>query len=366
MLNNKRYSISDYVSAKFYQLPKWLFMGKYKDLSSNERIIYSLLCSRFSISVKNEWIDENECIFFYYKQKELAESSCLSKRTVQRSIQALKEAGLIDEERVGANSPNRMYLLKPEYEELISEDSEYETDGGETENDNEETEDDNQDSLPEKDEDTQALTEEITDKNIINLSGQTDASEKENAENACEKIDKSDKLSYQGRQIDASVVTNCRSPNDLKLMELINTINQYQYHNQYINPHFKNCGNENYNTIIQELKEKIKYDRFKGKILEETIVNEILDIIVSNIYLGQDCKYNVGSIKNQNYISAEVIKSVFNNQLDYSIMASYVHQFLCNARSVSNPINYHIKGLYVQCVTRNSRMISRMKQEAEE
>jgi len=336
MLQDKRYSISDYISSQFYQLPKWIFKGRYKDLSSNERIVYALLRSRFSISVENEWIDDKGCIYFFYKQKELAEAGCLSTRTVQRSIQTLKESGLIDEERVGANRPNRFYLLKPD-EEVCSEHNLEKMSGDGMEADE-------QDSSAED-------KEEITDKSIIYPGGQFDVSNKESVDDIPYGGDGCGNLSYAMCQSDVSRVTNCRSPNELELINKNDNINQYQY--QILT----------YDVFRQDLKEKIIFSRFKGKALEETLVNEIIDIIVSNIYLGQERKYNIGSSQNPNYVSSEIIKSVLNNHLDYAVMASYIHQFLHNARSVSHPVNYHIKGLYVQCLSRNSRLISKLKQE---
>lgn len=94
---------------------KELFKGKYKVLSNNDRVVYSVLRERFELSIKNGWVDAEDNIFFYFEQSSLAEECCISLKTVQRSMQLLIEIGLVESVRQGNNKPNRLYLLKPEY-----------------------------------------------------------------------------------------------------------------------------------------------------------------------------------------------------------------------------------------------------------
>ena len=58
------YKINEYLENVFYQIPKELFVNAYyKDLSSDSKLLYGLLLDRLSISLKNEWIDEEGNIF---------------------------------------------------------------------------------------------------------------------------------------------------------------------------------------------------------------------------------------------------------------------------------------------------------------
>lgn len=113
----QRYSKSDYLNGKFYQLLKELFKGKYKSLTNNERVLYSVLKDRFELSIKNEWVDSDNNIYFIFEQVQLSEECCMSLKTVQRAMQNLVKYQLIDSVRQGQNMANRLYLLKPDSEE---------------------------------------------------------------------------------------------------------------------------------------------------------------------------------------------------------------------------------------------------------
>lgn len=79
-----RYSREDFQNSKFYQLPKELFCGNYRSVSNNERVLYSILKDRFELSIKDEWLDADNNIYFYFQQDSLTEECCMSLRTVQR------------------------------------------------------------------------------------------------------------------------------------------------------------------------------------------------------------------------------------------------------------------------------------------
>ena len=53
----------------FYRIPKALFTNDcFKDLSSDAKILYGLMLDRMSLSIKNQWFDEEKSgiyLFFY-------------------------------------------------------------------------------------------------------------------------------------------------------------------------------------------------------------------------------------------------------------------------------------------------------------
>ena len=60
----------------FYKLPKVLFSDdKYKDNSTDAKVLYSLLLDRNSLSVKNGWIDSYGRHYQYFTIKECKEKS---------------------------------------------------------------------------------------------------------------------------------------------------------------------------------------------------------------------------------------------------------------------------------------------------
>lgn len=118
---NQFYTVNDSAISCFFQLPKFLFEGKYRDiLQSNDRLLYAFLKSMTTLSLQNQshYADEHGRIFFYLNQSDLAEQTCLSLSTVGRSLRSLEDAGLIHKEqhrndRNGNFSVCRYYLLKP-------------------------------------------------------------------------------------------------------------------------------------------------------------------------------------------------------------------------------------------------------------
>ena len=58
--------------VKFYALPQILLQGeKYKDLSDSAILLYSVLRDRLSYSLSNNWVDENNNVYFIYTNNEL-------------------------------------------------------------------------------------------------------------------------------------------------------------------------------------------------------------------------------------------------------------------------------------------------------
>ena len=113
-VKNRRYTRHSVAKSAFVQVPLFLFHGAYKDLSSNERLLYGLLQSRHRLSVKSGWFNSNDEVFFLYKREEMAEMLGVSKRTIIKTMDNLKKFNLIDEERQGLGRSNRIYLLEPE------------------------------------------------------------------------------------------------------------------------------------------------------------------------------------------------------------------------------------------------------------
>jgi hypothetical protein len=113
MKTNQRYTTSMVMNElRFYQLPMVLFTNpKYEKLSNDARVLYGILKQRFELSIKNNWVNDNEEIYFVFPVKHLADLLHISKPTAIKAKQQLTEAGLLEEERTGR--ANRMYLLMP-------------------------------------------------------------------------------------------------------------------------------------------------------------------------------------------------------------------------------------------------------------
>ncbi len=94
------YKVNEYLENVFYQIPKELFVNTYyKNLNSDSKLLYSLLLDRLSVSMKNEWIDEERNIFLIFSRKEAEEKLNLSDKTVTKAFKQLRETKLIYEKK---------------------------------------------------------------------------------------------------------------------------------------------------------------------------------------------------------------------------------------------------------------------------
>lgn len=105
-----RYTINDVNNNRFYQLNKFLFEGEFKQLSNDDRVLYSILKDRHELSVANGWVNDKGEVYLIYTREEMADMLGCSLPTARKAIKSLIDRGLIEEERVGFNKPNRIFL----------------------------------------------------------------------------------------------------------------------------------------------------------------------------------------------------------------------------------------------------------------
>jgi len=116
MPNFEKYNLSQVKTERFYQLPKYLFEDAYfKKMSAEAKIMYALLKDRFELSLQNEWVDKNNNIYFIFSNKHLCEYLGYAEQKIIKLKKELVSFNLLTQERVGLNKPNRLYLLKPNY-----------------------------------------------------------------------------------------------------------------------------------------------------------------------------------------------------------------------------------------------------------
>jgi len=107
-----RYTVADVINNRFYQMPKFLFEGEFKaGLNNDARVLYSLLRDRHELSLLNNWVNENNEVFLIYSREEMADMLGVSQPTLRKAIMQLKQSGLMEEERIGLNRANRIYLI---------------------------------------------------------------------------------------------------------------------------------------------------------------------------------------------------------------------------------------------------------------
>ena len=112
--NRIKYTVGEVKRNAFYQLPKFLFTDEFKAMSNDARMLYSLLRDRHDLSVKNQWVNENNEVYIFFSREHMCEILGISRGTVLKSMDMLKKLNLIEEERQGLGLPNKIYLLTVE------------------------------------------------------------------------------------------------------------------------------------------------------------------------------------------------------------------------------------------------------------
>lgn len=116
---NKAYISDEIVSGKFLRVPTILFENpRYRGLSAESKLLYSLLLDRMSLSQKNGWINERGEVYQIYTRENIADILSVSYKKAIAVFKELTETGLLYEERQGRGFPNKLFVLKCEPETL--------------------------------------------------------------------------------------------------------------------------------------------------------------------------------------------------------------------------------------------------------
>ena len=98
----------------FIRLPKLLFTDRhFRSLSLEAKTVYGIMLDRMSLSVKNNWIDEENRVYITYSITSLAEEIGCSKDRVGRILSELddvKGIGLVERKRRGLGKPDIIYV----------------------------------------------------------------------------------------------------------------------------------------------------------------------------------------------------------------------------------------------------------------
>ena len=106
----KLFKANEILQYKYISVPKELFINpKYKHLSSDSKLLYGFILDRFTLSIKNNWQDENGNVYLIFTRKDIQKLLGLSDKTVTKAFKELAECNLIYEKKQGRNKPNLIY-----------------------------------------------------------------------------------------------------------------------------------------------------------------------------------------------------------------------------------------------------------------
>ena len=126
MSNFKRITIQEFEQERFYKLYKFLFEDDYfRKLSDSSKIAYCMFRDRFELSKMNNWIDGNGNVYLIFTTKDLCELLNCGTQKVTKIKKELENFNLLEQERMGLNKPNKIYILEPRKPFKVSSDKEF-------------------------------------------------------------------------------------------------------------------------------------------------------------------------------------------------------------------------------------------------
>ena len=114
------YKVNETLNHKYYQIPQELFINPlYKNtLNSDSKLLYGILLDRLSLSIKNNWHDEDGNVYLIFTRKEVQDKLNLSDKTVTKAFKQLSDVNLIYEKKQGFSKPKLIYVAKIQHVNL--------------------------------------------------------------------------------------------------------------------------------------------------------------------------------------------------------------------------------------------------------
>ena len=98
----------------FYRVPRLLIKdARFRELSSDAKLLYGLMLDRLALSIKNGWLDEENRVYIHYTMDSIMEDLGCAKEKCAKVIAELdskKGIGLIEKKRQGLGKPDIIYV----------------------------------------------------------------------------------------------------------------------------------------------------------------------------------------------------------------------------------------------------------------
>ena len=114
--------ISDYFYGdeaeqfQYFRIPRQLITDvRFKQVSTDAKLLYGMLLDRMSLSVKNEWYDDNGRVYIYYTVDEICGDMVCGRDKAMKLLAELdtrKGVGLVERIKQGQGKPTKLYVRK--------------------------------------------------------------------------------------------------------------------------------------------------------------------------------------------------------------------------------------------------------------
>ena len=97
----------------FIRVPKLLFTDdRFRDLTSDAKILYGLLLDRMSLSVENNWFDKYGRVYIIYTIEEIEKTFSCANGKAGRTLKQLVDIGLVDRTYQGQGKASLLYVKR--------------------------------------------------------------------------------------------------------------------------------------------------------------------------------------------------------------------------------------------------------------
>lgn len=286
----------------FYRIPKALFKDDYfKNLSSDAKILYGLMLDRMSLSIKNQWFDDQNRAYIYFSIEDIMELLNCGRNKAVKSLQELDDEtgiGLIEKRRQGFGKVNIIYvktfMVDAEEKKIKKE------------------------QFTKQTSDAKIEDREVSKTNFKESPKQTSGS----PENKLQEVYISN--------------SNNNNINNIKFSE-----NESDHIVSADEERNDNDGMEIYQAYVSLIKENIDYESLLiSNPYEKKQIDEILDLIVEMV-MNKNDKVLIAS----SWYPASLVKSKF-MKLDYSHIEYVLHCLQGNTSKVKNIKKYLLAALF--------------------
>ena len=95
----------------FIRIPKVLLTHEaFADLSIQAKVLFGILLDRMSLSMRNEWLDEENRVYIIYQIQEIQNDLGFSKKKAMDYLGELEKIGLVEKKRRGLGLPSILYV----------------------------------------------------------------------------------------------------------------------------------------------------------------------------------------------------------------------------------------------------------------
>ena len=115
------YKTNETLENIFFPVPMELFINtNYKYcLSIEAKVLYGVLQNQLTLSIKNNWHDENGDVYIILTRERTGKMLNISDKTVTKAFKELNKCKLIYERKQGRGKPNLIYVGKINHDDSI-------------------------------------------------------------------------------------------------------------------------------------------------------------------------------------------------------------------------------------------------------